>query len=329
MISVVVPVYNMKDYLSGCIDSLLRQTCTDYEIIIVDDGSTDGSSELCDREAEKSGRIRVVHKPNGGLPSARNCGMDNAKGEYVIFPDPDDWVELDYLEHLSSLMENNHADLSICGFYRFSDKGEWPFRLPPSSVMDVKTALHRLVLPSDFSGYAWNKLFSMKIIREEGLRFDEELKSLQDLHFCFRYFQRCERIAFDPTPLYHYNIRTGVSTFNAPLTERKLSAFIAYEKIAELARISPCPELERDEHGQIFERTLKYIYPYYWNKPRNPEILALLKTNLRKYKKDFFPNTSFSRMHNMLARVATMSTRAYYILMRCLLPLKRKITGEE
>ena len=329
MITVVVPVYNMKDYLSKCIDSLLRQTYCDYEIIIVDDGSTDGSAQLCDREAEKSDRIRVVHKTNGGLPSARNCGMDNAKGEYVIFPDPDDWVEPDYLAHLSSVMDKNHADLSICGFFRFSDKGEWPFRLPPSSVMDVKTALHRLVLPSDFSGYAWNKLFSMKIIQNEGLRFDEELKSLQDLHFCFRYFQFCERIAFDPIPLYHYNIRTGVSTFNAPLTERKLSAFVAYEKIAALARTSPCPDLERDEHGQIFERTLKYIYPYYWNKPRKPEVLKLLKTNLRKYKKDFFPNTAFSWQHNLLARVATVNPWVYYLMLRCLLPLKRKITGEE
>jgi glycosyltransferase involved in cell wall biosynthesis len=329
LITVVVPVYNMKDYLSKCIDSLLRQTCYDYEIVIVDDGSTDGSSQMCDLEAEKSDRIRVVHKPNGGLPSARNCGMDNARGEYVVFPDPDDWVEPDYLEHLLSMIRKDNADLGICGFYRFSKNGEWPFKLPPASVMDVKTALHRLVLPSDFSGYAWNKLFSMKIIREKGLRFDEELKSLQDLHFCFRYFQFCGRIAFDPKPLYHYNISTGVSTYNAPLTQRKLSAFAAYEKIADLARTSPCPELEREEHGQIFERSLKYIYPYYWNKPRNPEVLRLLKTNLKKYKEDFFPNTTFSRKHNFLARVATVSTRAYYILLRFLLPLKRNITGEE
>ena len=329
MITVVVPVYNMKNYLSKCIDSLLQQTISDYEIVIVDDGSTDGSSQLCDSEAKKSDKIRVVHKSNGGLSSARNCGMDCAEGEYIIFPDPDDWVEPDYLEHLFSLMEKEKADLSICGFYRFSSKGEWPFKLPPESVMDVKTALHRLVLPSDFSGYAWNKLFSMKIIQEKGLRFDEELKSLQDLHFCFRYFQFCERIAFDPVPLYHYNISTGVSTYNAPLTERKLTAFAAYEKIADLARTSPCPELEREEHGQIFERSLKYIYPYYWNKPRKKEILRLLKSNLKKYKKDFFPNTTFSWKHNFLARVATVSTRAYYIMLRCLLPLKSRIRGEE
>ena len=311
----------MKDYLSGCIDSLLRQTYTDYEIIIVDDGSTDGSSELCNRESEKSDTIRVIHKPNRGLSSARNCGMDHAKGEYIIFPDPDDWVEPDYLEYLLTMIEKEKADLSICGFYRFSKNGEWPFKLPQASVMDVTTALHRLVLPSDFSGYAWNKLFSMKIIREAGLRFDEELKSLQDLHFCFRYFQLCERIAFNPKPLYHYNISTGVSAFNAQLTERKLSAFVAYEKIADLARISPCPELERDVKALIFERALKYIYPYYWNKPRNPKVLHLLKNNMKKHKKDFFPNTAFSWQHNLLARIAIVSTRAYYIMIRILSPI--------
>ena len=86
-ITVVVPVYNMVQYLSKCVDSLLRQTFQSYEIILVDDGSVDGSSECCDQEAEKSGKIHVIHKTNAGLSSARNCGIDHAKGEYIIFPD--------------------------------------------------------------------------------------------------------------------------------------------------------------------------------------------------------------------------------------------------
>ena len=325
MISVVVPVYNMGNVLPKCLNSLLNQTYQDYEIILVDDGSTDGSSEICNREAEKSEKIRVFHKPNGGLSSARNYGIERAKGEYIIFPDPDDWVEQDYLEHLYLLLKNENADLSICGFYRFNQKGEKAFDLPPKAVLDTKTALRRLVLPSDFSGYAWNKLFSVETTRESGLLFDEELTSLQDLHFCFRYFQHCNRIAFDPKPLYHYNISTGVSAYTSPITPRKLSAFTAYEKIAQLAKESPCPELERAEYGQMFERSLKYIYPYYWNKTNQPELLATLKGYLKKYKKDFFSTDIHSWRYNLLARVAVISTRAYYYLMRII----RKVTGEE
>ena len=142
-ITVVVPVYNMGQYLSTCVDSLLRQTFQSYEIILVDDGSVDGSSECCEQEAEKSEKIHVIHKTNGGLSSARNCGINHAKGEYIIFPDPDDWVEPDYLEHLIALLEEENADLSICGFYRFNQKEEKVFDLPPKTVLDMKTALRR------------------------------------------------------------------------------------------------------------------------------------------------------------------------------------------
>lgn len=324
MISVVVPVYNMGKVLPKCIGALLSQSYDDYEIILVNDGSTDGSGEACDQEAKKSEKIRVIHKANGGLSSARNCGIDQAKGEFIIFPDPDDWEETNYLEYLLAIKEKANADLSICGYYRYTPKGEFPEKLPPDAAMlDAKSALKRLVLPSDFSGYVWNKLFSMKTIRDAGLRFDEELQCLQDLHFCFRYFQYCDRIVYDPKPLYHYNINTGVSSFSSPISARKLSAFKAYEKIAMLAKESLCPELENAVYGQLYERSLKYIYPYYYNKTNQPDLLDLLKHYLKKYKKDFFTYNVHSWKYTLLARVALISPKAYYYLLR----VARKLDG--
>ena len=103
-ISVVVPVYNLSEFLPHCFESLLMQTLDNYEIILVDDGSTDTSGTLCDQyEAEHKKFVRCIHKSNGGLSSARNTGIDVAKGKYIIFPDPDDWVEPDYLEKLRRL----------------------------------------------------------------------------------------------------------------------------------------------------------------------------------------------------------------------------------
>ena len=103
MISVVVSVYNMEKYLDRCINSLLKQTYKAYEIILVDDGSTDTSPSLCDEWGKKETSIRVFHKPNGGLSSARNYGIDHALGDLIIFPDPDDWVDTGYLQKLISI----------------------------------------------------------------------------------------------------------------------------------------------------------------------------------------------------------------------------------
>ena len=113
MISVVFSVYNTGKYLPKAMDAMLRQTYTDFEILIVDDGSTDGSSETCEQQAARRPGTRVIHKENGGLSSARNAGMAEARGEFVIFPDPDDWVEPDYLEKLVSIREKSGADLSV------------------------------------------------------------------------------------------------------------------------------------------------------------------------------------------------------------------------
>ena len=165
MITVVVSVYNTGKYLPKAMDCLLRQTYRDYEIIIVDDGSTDGSQDICDREAEGRDNVRVFHKPNGGLSSARNFGIDHAKGDYIIFPDPDDWVELNYLEKLVAIREETGADLSICGHFdemdslvRIWNQGARPCVMPASEAMEV------LMTPSAFCGYAWNKLYDLRII---------------------------------------------------------------------------------------------------------------------------------------------------------------------
>lgn len=324
MITVVVPVYNMGRYLPHCVDSLLKQTYPDYEILLVDDGSTDGSGDVCREQAQRSVRIRVIHKANGGLSSARNCGIDNARGECIIFPDPDDWVEPDYLESLLNLRTKAHADLSICGFYRFNQNKEQPFHIT-SGILDTKEALRRLVRASEFSGYTWNKLFDMNIIRRNQLRFDETLTSIQDLHFCFRFFEKCRLIAVEDKPLYHYNIASGVSALQAPVSQRRLDAFLAYEKLAELAKDSPCPELEQAEYARMFELSMKYLYPYFHNTPRDKEVLRLLKDNLKKYKDDFFAVGGHSWRFNLMARVALVSPQGYYYLMRATLKLSSKI----
>ena len=118
LVSIIVPVYQVKNYVGECVESLLRQTYTNLEILLVDDGSTDGSGAICDEYARGDNRIRVIHQENQGLSSARNTGLDQAKGEYVAFVDSDDAVRLDYIETLYDLADRYQADIAVCAYER-------------------------------------------------------------------------------------------------------------------------------------------------------------------------------------------------------------------
>ena len=316
-VTVVVPVYNMGHLLPKAIDCLLRQTCQDYELLIVDDGSTDGSGAVCDAQEGRDPRIRVIHKENGGLSSARNCGIEHANGEYIIFPDPDDWVEPEYLSGLLSLREANGTDLEICGHFVTYDASERQHNPDAAArILDRETALELLMKPSAFCGFAWNKLYHLDLIREHMLRFDTELGMAQDLHFAYRYLCLCERISYDPKPLYHYYQAGGGVTSTNRLTPRKLSGLKTYEKIAELAH-EDHPAVERAACGTLFNMSLHFIYLYFDSKMRDKQILDELKQNLRTYRSYFFSSDVYSASHKFLGRIALFSPGLYYFIKRC------------
>ena len=122
LISVIVPVYNVKQYLRRCVDSILKQTYENIEIVLIDDGSTDESGAICDRYAQKDVRVKVIHKENGGLSDARNKGMQEARGEYFAFVDSDDYIAKDYIAYLFELIVENKAQISLCGYLKFIEK---------------------------------------------------------------------------------------------------------------------------------------------------------------------------------------------------------------
>ena len=133
-VSVIVPVYNAEKYLHRCVNSLLGQSYSNFELLLIDDGSPDNSSNICDHYALKDSRIRVFHKDNGGVASARQCGLDNAVGEYIIHCDPDDWVEGDMLWELYNKARDENADLVICDFYSNYPTHQVYIKQQPSSL---------------------------------------------------------------------------------------------------------------------------------------------------------------------------------------------------
>ncbi len=206
-VSIIVPVYNAENTLEHCVRSVLEQEFRDFELILVDDGSTDGSSALCDRFAEQDARVLVVHKQNGGASAARNDGLNAARGAYVQFCDCDDWITADATKLMVRAMEETTADMVIADFYRVV--GDLVSRKGDIDVGSVITreqyANFMLEDPADYYyGVLWNKLFKRSIIEEYNLRMDPELTWCEDFIFNMEYVLHCELIAPIHAPVYYY-----------------------------------------------------------------------------------------------------------------------------
>ena len=162
-ISIIVPVYNVEKYLEKCVKSILNQTFTDFELILVDDGTPDSSGVICDQFAEKDERIKVIHKKNGGLSDARNTGIEVAKGEYIGFVDSDDYIAEDMYELLYTNIVNEEADLSICGIYDVYENKEAQKRIRQYMILNKFEAIKVILEAKIVSVHAVNKLYKKEL----------------------------------------------------------------------------------------------------------------------------------------------------------------------
>lgn len=199
LVSVIVPVYNVERYLQRCIDSILSQTYENIELILIDDGSTDRSGEICDTYKDDS-RISVFHKENGGQASARNLGLDVAKGKWITFVDSDDFIAPDYVEYLLMLCLKYSVSISQCGFVRGTDA---VFPIDRIQIREVKWNIHDLYSSStrDFRGIVWSKMYSRGIIGD--LRFPEGY-IYEDEDFAFKSTYLAGETVISNRHLYYY-----------------------------------------------------------------------------------------------------------------------------
>lgn len=210
LISMVIPVYNVEPYLTRCVESVLDQTFTDFEVILVDDGSTDASGQLCDAFAEADNRVRAYHKPNGGLSDARNFGVDRAEADLITFVDSDDYISSDYLQRLWTLKESTGADITIVGIAVVWWNGNIQKR--PSSDSDNPLILERdAALEAMFYGRPFNvsacaKLYRKAVVVKHPFPVGE---IYEDLLTIYKYVQECDSVAYDEKPGYYYCQRNG------------------------------------------------------------------------------------------------------------------------
>ena len=234
-VSIIVPVYNTSTYLIKCLDSLINQDYDKkkYEIIIVNDGSTDNSEEIILKYKNKFPNIiKYFKKENGGLSSARNLGIMNAKYEYILFVDSDDYVDQNLLSIFGKY--NKSYDLFVYGYNEVYENNDKNICRSISENMIIKRdeSIKMFIENSSVRGYVWNKIFKKSIIYEKKLLFDEKIRYIEDLPFLFEYLEYCNEIFFSSEVLYNYVQRSG-SLINSGFNKSKLTALIAYDSVAK------------------------------------------------------------------------------------------------
>lgn len=260
MISIIVPVYNVADYLPICLSSILHQTFSDFELILVDDGSTDGSGEICDGWALKDKRIKVIHKQNGGLSSARNAGLDVARGEYISFIDSDDYVASDMLNKLKRMFDlEPGVDVSVCVMNCFTEISHSKCR-QKSFLKYKKNAVFsssrflKLILNHKVDNAVCNKLYKKASIGN--IRF-ETGKINEDILFNVQVLMSTKIVSYLSEPLYFYRIRSGSITqqANPKMFDFILNSFQVKEMVIQCYGTN----LRADANGYIFYEMTNYI----------------------------------------------------------------------
>lgn len=252
-VSICVPVYNTVSYLPQCLDSLLSQTLKDIEILLVDDGSTDGSDLICDEYAKRDIRIHVFHKENGGLASVRQYALEHASGEYFISCDSDDWVESTIYKEMYEKAKAEDADMVLCDFfYNYSDGRQVQANNIPTGCL--QDTLLRDVLMRRITGATWNKLVRTDIYRRYNLSWEKGVNLGEDVFMFFKLLQYPLRVSILPKPFYHYRRILGGNTYTNNLT---FSSF----KQAERIHVWKVAHIDQAKYGrEMFSSTLDYAF---------------------------------------------------------------------
>lgn len=304
VISVIVPIYNSERLLRRCINSILTQTLTDFELLLIDDGSNDSSGAICDEYSAKDSRVHVFHKPNGGVSSARNLGLDNAHGEWISFVDSDDWVSESYL---SNLFENSEGVDLVFNYATRHENGnvckeKYPPQLINSQELNISLRHNEL----NWHTSPWSKLFKKELIDEHGLRFPMGMHIGEDAVFLFSYIFNCSTIRFICTCDYQYLIDSSES-----LTKR-LNSFASehygYIKIKEVSdRLrkycdsDPVLTLKVDWlQGSYLRRSLNALY--HDNISRSKRIKFLKQLDFQPYLTGITENSIQGKIYQWLLR---------------------------
>lgn len=234
LISIVVPIYNVEKYLKKCVDSIINQTYKNLEIILVDDGSPDNCSKICDEYARQDSRIKVIHKENGGLSEARNAGMKIATGEYISFIDSDDWIKSEMIEDMYNRMIEDKSDLASSGVLWVDENGVEIRNATVSEncVLNTEQALSELINDGKLKQHVWNKLYKTDLIKN--IPFDKG-KYHEDVFWSYQVIGKAEKISVEKNSYYYY-VQRSESIMGEKYSAKRLDALDAMELRCEYTK---------------------------------------------------------------------------------------------
>ncbi|MDR0682121.1 MAG: glycosyltransferase [Dysgonamonadaceae bacterium] len=305
-ISIVVPVYNAEKYLPDCLDSIINQTFTDFELLLVDDGSTDSSNAICLEYAQKDFRIQILTQKNGGASSARNFGINKAQGKWITFIDSDDWVTGDFLEQMLNTASELNADAVFCNCFLVKDKKIAQNLIYTENKTETSAEiLKQFLLISGIRSELWGKIFKRNFLIS--LQLNEDLKIGEDMLYLIElyYYQQLKTVILKEPFYYYRQLKTSVMRTN-DLTHHIKKLIIAY---LQLIQIHPdIAEKNPVEHATFIVRSITFLTKKEVMKQfKDPFIMKLLKDNFETASVNLEPNEKrfirFLYIHPVIAKI--------------------------
>lgn len=242
-VSVIVPAYNSEETIERCLDSILKQTYSNFEIIVINDGSTDRTEEICQRYAKVNKNVRIYTQKNQGVSSARNLGIEKSDGKYLQFVDSDDYIDSDMIENMVREIRDER-EWVICGCIGEEGEQKKEIKTNAPRKMNKEETLCALMEPDSIRGYLVNKLFNRKIIWENHLCMRQDVSVCEDLIFCLEYAEHIEKAIYINRPMYHYVYRED-SVTHKKYSPKRFSVIHGFEVIKEITSKYNSRQLER------------------------------------------------------------------------------------
>lgn len=314
-ISIIVPIYNVEKYLEKCLESILGQTFKDFELILVDDGSPDNCGSICDRYLKLDSRVKVIHKENGGLSSARNAGLDIAIGEYVGFVDSDDWIDTNMYEILYSMAKETDADIIQCKFKELYNENNINIKINTSKfkLIDKFEALNNLIDYGEMHVQmvvAWNKLYKKNLFDE--IRFPNG-KIHEDEFTTYKLLYKSKKVALIGNELYYYR-QTPNSIMNAKFNKNRLDYLEALEESLIFFKKVNNEQLYNMTTIRYVDNLKKYYFKCEELLKDNKETLRKIKNSYNKAFKEYIYMNSFGIKSNLMELFFLINPKFYKIL---------------
>ncbi|MCD7828059.1 MAG: glycosyltransferase [Clostridiales bacterium] len=316
-ISIIVPIYNVEKYLRKCIESILSQTFKDFELILIDDGSSDNSGKICDEYAKQDSRIIVIHQCNKGVSTARNKGLTSAKGDYIAFIDPDDYVAENYLEYLyNSLQEYSDADYAVCSYAKVDENGNFIDEISISFKTQCVAIIDDIDIYNLFSTkLIWTSLYkkSSLIINDKLLMFNEAIAHTEDVLFSHTVYVNSKKYVRLGNVLYFYLYRND-SVSHSGFNKNKISELSAYDLIIKESHNFPnikvyyktyYSSLSLNYMENALKQGFKYKYLHKIKKHLLNNVLYIFKSEKDlKYKLYYAALSIFPQLANKIFKIS-------------------------